>query len=495
MRGLVAANVELKLHARRAKAKIAVLTAEFKGLEEHFLLRTPAPSPMPAEGHISGGSSYVNLGAAFHSPGLEGRDVEKTQARPSVTQTLPNFGVNDDGNIDRVDRVQYAGEGKSGGDLASSGRCSWAITGLDESKAGVLSHTFPNGVVDHSESKYHRIRAPGRGQVDSAASGCSQSTEYSCNQKQGSVGVLLGGRNLCCSKAAGGVALGSVLHASEHGDDGDPGSQNNCGGERDAGNWDSRGLANCTRGARSRPRKGRISEYTYSNKCDAHEKNFASGVSTINEQERQDGGPAEPSDGASCSEQVAAAPSSSQATSSALDDAPNLEVTRPGNGHDGLSQSLPPQHTGARSGPINILLGDSIGDSGTNAVASTNLPDPLTATGDGGHTEAQSRRKRTVTSTPESKVAVESQTSPARYGERSACEAESTMRRRAEDTSDDEDGVQVTIEIPPRGETCSIARQPSSKRRQQGDEPHHIMNRFLDDSCSQSSSDSRSPGG
>lgn len=459
MRDLVAANGELKLNARRAKAEISVLKAERKGLEERFLLRTPSPPPMPPVGDIPAGSNDGNLGAAASPPGLVGRDGERIQDRPGVTRPFVSIGVVDDGNNNGMDWMQHLGDSKIGGDVESRGGLSSASIGVDQSAAGVLNRASPNDVVGHSESNNTPIRAPERGQVD-----------------------------------------------------GDPGFETNSGSERDApDNSDSRDLDVNTTGAGSRPSEGvNLDNSSDSNKCDTREKNCAPDLATISERECQHGGPAEPSHGASCIEQVASASSTAEATCSAVDDAPKLSVTRPVNGHDGLSERLPPQHTGANLSSDNILLGGNMGGSGTSMV-STGQADNAMAARDSGHIATQSRRKRADISTSGSKGAVKSNTSletGCSYGasgaNTSVCEAESVLwpsasfiaaKASPEDSSDDEHGAQVTVDIPPHEESCSTVTQPSSKRRQLGNKNQEIIDYFLNDNSSQSSSDSRSPGG
>lgn len=502
VRDLVAANGDLKHSVRRAKAEISVLTAERRGLEERFLLRTPSPSPPPTPPvHDIPTDNGRTSGAVVDAPGLVGSDGERTHGRPSVTRTCASTSVADDGSIHGMDWEQHMGDSKSGGEVVSAGGRSCAGTGLGESKAGVLNHALPNGGADHSGSSNHLIRAAENSQDGGAASSRSQSTGASCNLKQGGVGAMRGDSDEDCSKATGGVASGLELNASEQDGDGGPGCESNSGSERDVDNWAPRDLVVCTRGARSRPSKAANSDDSGSNKCDT----TAADVPTISEQGLLYGGPAEPSDGASCGEQISAATSTAQAAGGALDDAPKLNVARPGNEHDFLSRSVPSQHTGARLGSDKILLGSSMGGSGTSVVTSTGLPDPSLAAGDGGHIETQPRRNRTATSIPGSQIVVESHTNPARSGsddgsgtETSVCEAESgtwpstsfvVARASAEDISDDENSAKVT-----REETRSTVRRPRARRRQRENQSHDIINYFLDDS-SQSSSSSRSPGG
>lgn len=442
VRDLVAANGELKLNARRAKAEIAVLKAERKGLEERFLLRTPSPPPMPPVGDIPACSSGGNLGTAANPPGLVGGDGERVQDRCGITRPFASIGVADGGKSIGVDLVQHMGDVKNVGDVESRGGISSASIGLEESEAGVLNRALPSGGIDHSDESNNPIHAPERGQVT-----------------------------------------------------GDPGFENDCGIERAADNRDSRDLAVNTTGARSKPSEGVNLD-------------FAPDVATISEQEHQHGEPAEPSDGAGCGEQVASASSTAQATCNALDDAPKLNVTRPVNGHDGhdgLSERIRPQHTGAHLTSDKMLLGGSMGGSGTSVV-STSLADHAVSARDSSRISTQSRRKRADTPNPGSKGVVKSNASletDASGTKTSVCEAESVIWPSAssiaaiassEDISDDEHDAQVKVQIPPREETCSDVRQPSSKRGQLGNKTHDI-NYFLNDSSSQSSSDSRSPGG
>lgn len=509
VRDLVAVNGELKLSAHRAKAEIAVLKAERRGLEGRFLLRSPSPPPTPPVGDTPAESSHGVSGSASTPPWLVGTVRQKTQDKPRVTRIFASDGVADDGNIDGMDRVQCMTHSKSNGEVVATGGNFRSSTGLDESKVVLLNDALPNGGFDDADSNNHPIHAPGRDKVGGAVSGCSRSAGSRCNWIQGSIGAKVGDSGKCCSKAIGGEASGLVRNTFEQDGDGDVVYENNSGSDGDAENVDSRELDVCSMGALSRPSKDATSGDSDSNKCNTREKRCMPDISTMSEQQRQHRGPSEPSDGVSCGVQVALPYSTAQAASSAVDDAVNFNVTRPGNGHNVLSKSLPPQHTWARLISDNTLFGVSMGDSGTRTVASTDLLDNSMAAQDGGHVATQSRRQRTDTSTLGRENVVEVHTSLGRYGshepsvaQTSVCEAESGMwpsasfiaaKASTEDTSDDENSAQVTVEIPPREETPTVT-EPSPKPRQRENNTHDIINYFFD-SSSQSSSNSRSPGG
>lgn len=159
VRDLVAENADLKLDVRRARAEILVVTAERRGLEERFLLRTPSPEPTPPaveSGSIAAGSSVASL---------ESGGTEKPRGRFTPTSENPagTSGACDDG----IHRMQGPGVVCSGGGSSAPS--------LNEPELAVLDRPLPAGGSDLSGLSGRIASGEGKGQTDrSSKSSCSE---------------------------------------------------------------------------------------------------------------------------------------------------------------------------------------------------------------------------------------------------------------------------------------------------------------------------------
>lgn len=149
-------NADLKLDVRRSRAEILVVTAERRGLEERFLLRTPSPeptSPVVESGSIAAGSSVASF---------EGGGTEKPRGRFTLTSenSTGTSGACDDG----IHRMQGPGVVFSdGGSSAPS---------LDEPELAVLDRPRP---ADGSYLSGRPAGGEGKGQTGSSSKiSCSE---------------------------------------------------------------------------------------------------------------------------------------------------------------------------------------------------------------------------------------------------------------------------------------------------------------------------------
>lgn len=438
VRDLVAANGDLKLDVRRARAEILVLNTELRGLEERFLLRTPSPPPTPPARDVAAGSGCANAGAVLHGDG----EVTHSEA----------------------DWVQ------SGSEVATTGGISCAGTNLD--------HTILTGGGDHAGWE-NRLTCAAGDSVLKLRDYVEMADESDDDRCKVTVVVVSG----VDSEVSG-----------QHGDD-TPGLESSSRSESDVdiccASIDGHV---CSRSPRSSHRNAFDSCDSASSECDAQEQ------------------PAEPIDGASCGELARAVQVAGDTTDKALE----LNIGRPAERRENSprSLSLPSQLLKACFSPAQDVGVASIGSSGTCADStqsrSTSAPGSfLVARNE--HKEAQFRTT-TGTPTPESQVKVEGLTALAKYDnaaewtssdESSICKVKGMSsasfiadKENAEDMSGDDDKgrAQGMVNLLPLDKAYSTVKRPPVRRRPGGDNAHDILNYFLDDS-SQSSSDSRSPGG
>ncbi|CAB1098243.1 unnamed protein product [Ectocarpus sp. CCAP 1310/34] len=156
VRDLVAENADLKLDVQRTRAELSVVTAERRGLEERFLLRTPSPEPTPPvveSGSIAAGSSVASF---------EGGGAEKPRGRFTLTSenSTGTSGACDDG----IHRMQRPGVVFSGGGFSAPS--------LDEPELAVLDRPRPS---DGSYLSGRPASGEGKGQAGSSSkSSCSE---------------------------------------------------------------------------------------------------------------------------------------------------------------------------------------------------------------------------------------------------------------------------------------------------------------------------------
>lgn len=219
VRDLVAANGDLKLGFRRARAEILVLNTERKGLEERFLLRTPSPPATPPVGDI---------------------------ATKSVTN---------DGSVHEADWVQREGNNKSGGEVETAGNISCAGTNLH--------HAILTGGGDHAGSENRLTLAAGNLQVDRA---------INPGLKLGDDVAMAGESDDDRLKATGVVASGMGVEVSGHHGKDAPGFESSSRSESDMDCWASNNRDVYSRSARSSEREVFDSCDSASSECDAREK-------------------------------------------------------------------------------------------------------------------------------------------------------------------------------------------------------------------------------
>ncbi|CBJ29701.1 Ankyrin [Ectocarpus siliculosus] len=190
VRDLVAENADLKLDVRRTRAEILVVTAERRGLEERFLLRTPSPAPTPPvveSGSIAAGSSVASF---------EGGGTEKPRGRFTLTSenSTGTSGACDDG----IHRMQGPGVVFSGGGSSAAS--------LDEPELAVLDRPRP---ADGSYVSGRPASGEGKGQTaGSSKSSCSELIAEGANSSG----------NGDPSKTTTTVESGARVDASEGGD-------------------------------------------------------------------------------------------------------------------------------------------------------------------------------------------------------------------------------------------------------------------------------------
>ncbi|CAM9437766.1 unnamed protein product [Ectocarpus sp. 4 AP-2014] len=189
VRDLVVENADLKLDVRRTRAEILVVTAERRGLEERFLLRTPSPeptSPVVESRSIAAGSSVASF---------EGGGTEKPRGHFTLTSenSTGTSGACDDG----IHRIQGPGVVFSGGGSSAPS--------LDEPELAVLDRARP------ADSSYLSAR-PASGEGNDQTGSSSKS---SCSE------LIAEGANSSCdgdpSKTTM-VEYGTRVDASEVGD-------------------------------------------------------------------------------------------------------------------------------------------------------------------------------------------------------------------------------------------------------------------------------------
>ncbi len=408
MRDLVAENGDLKVNFRRAKAQVLVLTAEQRGLEERFLLRTPSPLPAPPVGCIA-------VAASGHPRG----------------------------------DMQQVGSDKSGDDVVPAG----AVP-----SAGAAPRDFKPMVLDHGDHPDRRVSAAGDTQAKCSGAASRRSARERPSEDH--------------STAADGVASGLELEAAE------PENELANGLERESESDSSNSQSDDEFWASRGPDvgAGQVSSRAFdscdsgSSECDVQESALSEGaIGKLNE-------------GAGRGGQEALASSNAQVAGSALDSALHLDVVRPGRRRPVLSRSLQSQPIRTRTSSEKLLVKTGtiaeISLRPTNPL-STSLPGSFLVAGGGGADRSSS-------------------------GETSVGEVDNDVwpsgsfiiaKGKVEATRDGQDKVQVSTNTLPLGRTKSTAKRPLVKRGQKGHEAHnHDLDYFLNND-SQSSSDSRSPGG
>lgn len=433
VRDLVAENGDLKVEFRRAKAEVMVLTAERRGLEERFLLRTPSPPPEPPGGGISVAVSGRARGA----------------------------------------NVQQVGSGKSGDDLASAGVIPSSDAGPRDFKAVILDHASPSCDGDHPT---RHVSAAGDTQASGAACGCSSREQPS----PGDVEATLDRGDEDLSKAEGGAASGLELEAVEP--ENEVAQSLERESESDTTNsqsddefWASRGPDVVAGQVRSSERKAFDSCDSASSECDVQERALSEeAIGKL-------------SGGNGRGDEEALASSDAQAAGGAFDSAFQLDVVRPGRRRPVLSRSLRPQPIRTRTSSENVLGKTRTNESGTGTMAevslgptnplSTSLPGSFLVAG-GGSADRSSSGETSVGD-------VENDTWPPG--------SFIIAKGKVEGTRDGQDEVQVSTETLPVEGTKNAAMRSLIKRERKGHDAHNL-NSFLNDG-SQTSSDSRSPGG
>lgn len=368
--------------------------------------------------------------------------------------------VADGGSSHEADWVQRVGNNTSGGEMVTAGGISWAGTDLE--------HAILTGGGDHAEPEDGLGRAAGNSQVDRAAN-----PESKLRDDEAPADDSHGGR----LKAPSGFG---VNVSGEHGKEGRGFESSSSSSENDVSASTSIIREVCGGGARSSERKVFDSCDSASSECDGGEE------------------PAELIDGDSSGEIA----NNAQATGGTSDKARGLDTGRSGEKRVLSTRSLSPQQTGTGV----ASTGGSDECTEPTQAGSTSLPSSFMVARNGGQEAARCRTSRIDAAIPGSRpdgVADESSN-----GEPSMCKRKDgtwpspsfmAARENAEDmmsSSDDgEGGTRAMADFLPLHETSRAVRRPRARRRPpQGNNDQKIIDYFLRDS-SQSSSDSRSPGG
>lgn len=471
---MVAANGDLKLDVRRARAEILVLNTERKGLEERFLLRTPSPTPTPPSGDLAAaGSASGNAGGVLDGGGGGAKQSESV--------------ANDDGSANEGGRVPREGSNESGGEGETAGGTSAAGTNLD--------HTTPagGGNGDRAGSENSLTRTAGNRQADGAIG----------PELKVTVVAIADGGDGGPFEPAGVEATRLKVEVSGRRGDGAPGFEGSSRSESDVDSWASIDRGVFSRSPRSSNRKA-----------------FDSCDSASSEGDPQD----TPAELADLGNRASGGEASStvQATAGAIFGKSfehNNIVGRSGRRRTFSTWSLPSNLAGACSDADKKGVGtQGIGGLGTSAEPthphSASLPGSFLVVRDGGTEEAGSRAVRADTSTLVSQLEErdasllksdgvadgvsgdESSSTSEAKGDVWSSASFIAAKANAEATSGDDDkgGAQAMANFPPLDKASSAVKQPRVRRHPRGNEEQKIISYFLDDS-SQSSAGSRSPGG
>lgn len=435
VRDLVAENGDLKVDFRRAKAEVVVLTAERRGLEERYILRTPSPPPAPPVGDTEAGavSGREGSASALIAPVLVG-------------------GIRDANR-------QHVENDKDGDDMAPTGATPAVGEGPRELKPLVLQNAPPNTDDDHSGC--HATTAG-----DARVSGAARSPSAGAHHPGlGDGGATPDENDQDRAKTANGLAPGLELEAAEQENDAAQAFKRESDSDTSNSQSDDEFWASCGRDVGA-GRAGSSKTKAFDS-CDS-----ASSEYDAEERAPDESATGKQNDGGA---QEELATSTAQATADFFDRAFQLNVVRPGRRRAVSSRSLVLQRIGARTGSAKVLRKSS--KSGSGFPHSTSLPGSFLVAG-GGSADRSSSGETSVGEV-----------------ENGAWPSGSFIIAKAkiEETRDDQDDVQVSTDSLPLEGTRSSVKQPLMKREPRGRTAHNIDS-FLNDG-SQSSSGSRSPGG